>query len=71
MEWLVWTGTALALVGLVVLGYCIFAAIAAKRAGLPDDAMRARLQRIVVINMGALLISVLGLMSVVIGVVLS
>jgi hypothetical protein len=71
MEWLVWTGTALALVGLVVLGYCIFAAITAKRAGLPDDAMRARLQRIVVINMGALLISVLGLMSVVIGVVLS
>ncbi len=71
MGWLVWTGTTLALVGLLTLGYCIFAAVSAKRAGLADEEMRARLQRIVAINMGALLISVLGLMSVVIGVLLS
>jgi hypothetical protein len=68
MAWLVWIGTALAIAGLVALGYCIVAAISAKRAGLPDPELRSRLARIVSINMGALLLSVLGLMSVVIGV---
>ncbi|MFW5655256.1 MAG: hypothetical protein ACOCYW_06365 [Roseicyclus sp.] len=68
MTWLVWIGTALAVAGLVALGYCIVAAISAKRAGLPDPVLRSRLARILSINMGALLLSVLGLMSVVIGV---
>lgn len=71
MEWLIWIGTALAVMGLLALGYCIVAAISAKRAGLSDADLRVRLQRIVAINMGALLISVLGLMSVVIGVFLA
>ena len=61
----------LAMAGLVGLGYCIVAAIAAKRAGLPDPELRSRLARIVSINVGALLISVLGLMSVVVGVFLA
>ncbi|BDW84967.1 MULTISPECIES: hypothetical protein [Roseicyclus] len=71
MPLLVYAGTAIALMGLLVLGWCIWAAIAAKRSGLPDADLRARLQRIVTINMGALLISVLGLMSVVMGIFLS
>ncbi len=71
MTWLVIVGTVLAVAGLLGLGYCIFAAVSAKRAGLPDDELRARLQRIVSINMGALLLSVLGLMSVVLGVFLA
>jgi hypothetical protein len=70
MPTLVYVGTALALIGMLTLGYCIWAAIAAKRAGLPDEALRARLQRIVTLNMGALLISVLGLMAVVMGIFL-
>ncbi|WP_284266135.1 hypothetical protein [Roseicyclus amphidinii] len=70
MAMLVYIGTALALAGIVVLGYCIWAAVAAKRAGLPDAELRARLQRIVTINMGALLVSVIGLMAVVLGVFL-
>lgn len=68
MAALVYIGTGLALIGILVLIYCVWAAVAAKRAGLPDAELRARLQRIVFINMVALLISVLGLMSVVIGV---
>ena len=68
MAWLVWVGTARAVAGLLMLAWCIVAAISAKRAGLPDPELRARLQRIVSINMGALLLSVLGLMSVVVGV---
>jgi hypothetical protein len=71
MAALVYVGTALAVAGLVMLGYCIWAAVSAKRAGLPDAELRARLQRIVTINMGALLLSVLGLMSVVLGVVMA
>lgn len=70
MTVLVYVGTLLALVGLSALGYCIYAAVAAKRAGLPDTELRARLQRIVTINMGALLVSVIGLMCVVLGVFL-
>ncbi|MCT4684548.1 MAG: hypothetical protein N4A39_12560 [Roseicyclus sp.] len=70
MAMLVYIGTALALAGILVLGYCIWAAITAKRAGLPDAELRARLQRIVTINMGALLVSVIGLMAVVLGVFL-
>lgn len=68
MTWMVWIGTVLAVAGLLALGYCIVAAISAKRAGLPDPELRSRLARIVSINMGALLLSALGLMSVVIGV---
>ncbi|MDG4648032.1 hypothetical protein P6F26_06220 [Roseibacterium sp. SDUM158017] len=71
MAWLVLVGTVLAVAGLLMLGWCILAAVSAKRAGLEDDALRARLQRIVSINMGALLVSVIGLMCVVIGVFLT
>ena len=71
MPILVYIGTAMALAGLLTLAWCIWAAISAKRAGLPDADLRARLQRIVTINMGALLVSVLGLMSVVLGIFLS
>lgn len=71
MGWLVIGGTFLAVLGIALLGYCIYAAFAAKRAGLDDDEMRARLQKIVAINLGALSLSVLGLMFVILGVFLS
>ena len=71
MEWLVWLGAGLTGVGLVIIGYCIAAAVRVRRSGLPDVEMRARLQRIVFLNMGALLLSALGLMCVVLGVFLA
>ena len=71
MTWLVWTGTALALVGLAIVIYCIVVAIRLRSAGLEDAELRQKLQRVVTINMGALLISALGLMSVVMGVMLA
>ena len=43
----------------------------AKKAGLPDAEMRASLQRVVVLNMGALAVSGIGLMCVVFGVMLA
>lgn len=71
MEWLVWVGTTLTVIGIAVLIYCIASAVRARRAGLGDEELRARLQRIVAINMGALFLSVLGLMTVILGVFLS
>ena len=71
MEWLVWFGAALTALGLVIIAYCIASAIRVRRANLPDLETRSRLQRIVYLNMGALLLSALGLMSVVMGVLLA
>lgn len=71
MEWLVWIGAALTALGLVIIAYCIASALRVRRASLPDAETRSRLQRIVYLNMGALLISALGLMSVVLGVMLA
>ena len=70
MQSLVWIGVVLSLLGLLGLGYCILAALRAKRAGLSDDAMRARLQGLVAWNLGALLLSALGLMMVAVGLLL-
>jgi hypothetical protein len=46
-------------------------ALQAKRSGLPDDQMKARLQKVVALNLAALAISALGLMAVVIGIILT
>ena len=70
MGWLVLLGTAMAVVGIGLLGYCIYSAFAVKRSGLDDAEMRVQLQKVVAINMGALLLAVLGLMCVVLGVFL-
>ena len=71
MDWLIWSGSGLAVIGLIGLVYCIVTAMRAKRANLPNEEMRSRLQRVVAINMAALLISALGLMCVVTGIILS
>ncbi len=68
MDWLIWIGAALTLMGVAGLVWCIVLAMRAKRAGLSDAAMRAALQRVVFLNMAALAISGLGLMCVVFGV---
>jgi hypothetical protein len=70
MEALVWIGAALALAGVAGLIWCILLALRARRSGIEDDAMRAELQRVVVLNMAALGVSALGLMCVVAGIIL-
>jgi hypothetical protein len=71
MTMMIWAGAILALIGVIGLIYCIVLALRAKREGLSGAAMQARLQRVVVWNMGALAISGLGLMLVVVGVILA
>ncbi|MBC7155654.1 MAG: hypothetical protein H5U19_13800 [Rhodobacteraceae bacterium] len=70
MEMLIWIGAALALVGVGMLIWCIRLAVQARGAAMDDGARRARLQRIVVINMAALAVSAIGLMMVVAGIAL-
>ncbi len=65
---LIWAGAAVSLMGLAGIVWSIVAVARARRAGLDDAALRARLQRMVGVNMGALFVSVIGLMMVVLGV---
>lgn len=71
MEILVWIGAVLTLCGLGALGWCIFSVIRARRARLPEEAMKARLRTVVAVNMAALGVSAIGLMLVVVGSVLA
>ena len=70
MEMLVWIGALVSLAGVFGLGWCVVLALRARNAGLPDDQMRAALQKVVMYNMVALGVSALGLMLVVIGIFL-
>lgn len=70
MQALIWSGSALTLLGVAVLIYCIILVARSKAAGLDDDALRQRLQRAVVLNMAALALSGLGLAVVITGLAL-
>ncbi|MCA8882598.1 MAG: hypothetical protein KDA50_02405 [Rhodobacteraceae bacterium] len=71
MEVLIWIGAAISLLGLAGLIACIVMATRAKRAGLADAELRDRLKRVVALNMGALMVSAIGLMCVIAGIMLS
>ena len=70
MEVLVWLGAMVSLLGLAGLIWCIVTVWKARNAGLDDAAMRAKLQKVVPLNTGALFLSMLGLMLVVLGILL-
>ena len=71
MEMLVWIGAVLSFAGLIGIVYCIIRTMRDRRAKLSDDALRARLQKAVVINMIAFFASAIGLMMVIVGIFLS
>lgn len=71
MEMLIWAGAAVSLIGVAGLIWCILLAVRARKAGLDDAELRARLQKVVALNMGALFVSAIGLMMVVAGIFLS
>lgn len=70
MDWVIWGGAAVSLLGLAGLVWCILTVIRARRAGLSEEDMRKTLQRVMPLNMGALFLSVIGLMMVVVGILL-
>lgn len=67
---LIWGGAILTLGGLLALGWCIFAVVRARRSGQDDEQLRITMRRVMAVNMAALGASVLGLMTVVLGVML-
>jgi hypothetical protein len=70
MHMVIWLGAGLTLVGVLGLMWCIVLAMRARNSGQSDDQIKAALQRVVALNLGALAISAIGLMAVVIGVIL-
>lgn len=68
MDWLIIFGAILSLVGLTGLVASALKVMKAKREGLADDELRARVQKAMALNMGGLALSVLGLMCVIVGV---
>jgi hypothetical protein len=71
MDYVIWCGAALSMIGILGLLWCVVLALQARKSGLPDDQMKARLQQIVALNLGALAISALGLMAVIFGIILA
>jgi len=69
-EMIIWAGAAISIVGLAGIVWCILRVARARRAKLDDAAMRAVLQSVIPMNMGALFLSVTGLMLVAVGVIL-
>lgn len=70
MDMFIWIGSAVTLAGIGLLLWCVLAIACARSAGLPDADLRAKLQRVVVLNFGALLLSAIGLIMVVLGITL-
>lgn len=69
-HYLIWGGVGLSLIGLVGLLVSIARVSKAKRAKLEDSEMREVLQKALPLNLGALFLSVIGLMLVILGIFL-
>ncbi|EEX15904.1 MAG: hypothetical protein ACX93U_02065 [Salipiger thiooxidans] len=68
MEWLIWLGAAISVVGLGGLFWCIWRVWSARKAGLDDEALREVVRKVVPLNMGTMMLSVIGLMMVIVGI---
>lgn len=71
MELLIWIGATVSLVGLAGIIASAVMVVRARRRADDDAALRLRLNRILPINLGALFLSVIGLMLVLTGVLLA
>ncbi len=65
---LIWGGSALAVTGLLLLGWCILKALKIRSAGDDVDATE-RMQTLLAVNMGAVGIAAIGLGCVVMGLI--
>jgi len=68
---LIWIGAALSVLGMIGIAASIVMVARAKKAKLDDAEMRARISKILPVNMGALFVSMIGLMMVIVGIVLA
>jgi hypothetical protein len=70
MAAVIWGGAAVSLAGLIGLMWCILHVWRARRAELSDEELRTVVRKVVPLNMGALMLSVIGLMMVIVGIFL-
>ncbi len=70
MDMIVTAGAVMTLLGLAGIVACIVMVVRARRAGLDDATMRARLQKVVALNLAALFLSAMGLGAVAVGLIL-
>jgi hypothetical protein len=68
---LVWAGTAITLFGLGLLIFCIVKVMRLRKVAGSDEEIRAAMQKVIPMNLGALALSALGLMCVTMGIFLS
>jgi hypothetical protein len=68
---LIWFGAALSILGMIGIIVSIFMVARAKKAKLEDAEMRARISKILPVNMAALFVSMIGLMMVIVGILLA
>jgi hypothetical protein len=68
---LIWSGAFLSLAGLFGLVWCIVFIARARRDTPSDEVLRAKLRRALPLNLGALFVSVIGLMLVILGIFLA
>jgi hypothetical protein len=71
MDVMIWIGAVVTGLGFIGVVWSIVLVMRARRAGLDDEGLRQRLQTALPVNIGALLLSFLGLMLVVVGILLS
>ena len=70
MEMMVWAGAALSILGLAGLIWSILRVMQARRRTSDDEELRAAVQTVLPYNLGALFVSVIGLMLVILGIFL-
>jgi hypothetical protein len=70
-EMIIWSGAAVSVIGLLGIVWCILRVARARRTNFTEDKMKATLQSVLPMNLGALFLSVLGLMMIGIGIAFS
>ena len=67
MAYMIWIGAVISVLGLCGVIYSVIAVARAKRSGMGDAALRARIGQVMPINLGAFLSAMLGLAMVLVG----
>lgn len=70
MDFLIWGGAFISFIGLLGLIGCIMKARQAKNATMTEEDLNAEIRKLIPWNMGALFLSTIGLMIVIIGIFL-
>ena len=71
MELLIGIGALISVIGIAGIVWSIVKVRRARKIAIDDADLRARIQAVIPLNLGAFLLSVLGLMCVVVGVILA